>query len=211
MSQPMSIVKLSSWLLTILIPDHLRQMMCPDYSKTQKKCAVGLKIPHNIDQQDVHCFMTSVKLWRILRNRCAIQAIVTLTGKGNLVCEYPIVKQQYKYSNSKGKIIICMSHRIKYALHGRGLTPTRDRLSAALGILGLMLLSEKGLYQSGTDKCLINMQQQQLQGSTLWTKDYNTDKLCNNSNEMPLYGYVSQYEHHIGVEIAKSTDSIGSK
>ena len=69
----------------------------------------------------------------------------------------------------------------------------------ALGILVLVHLLKKGLYQPGTDKCYrtaqhsstmgsINMQQHQLQGSSLESKDNNTDIFCNNSREMLPHG-----------------------
>ena len=46
-----------------------------------------------------------------------------------------------------------MSHRIKHALRGRWVIPTWNRLSAALGILVLVHLFEKGLYGLCIDEC----------------------------------------------------------
>ena len=83
------------------------------------------------------------------------------------------------------------------------LIPTRVWLLVAFGILVLVHLFKKGLYQPGTDECYrtvqhssttgsINMQWHQLQGSSQQTKDNNTDIFCNISHEMPLCGVQCQ-------------------
>ena len=72
---------------------------------------------------------------------------------------------------------------LKHALRGRS-----DKMLAVLGILGLTLLPEKGLYRLSTDECLqtaqhsstegsINMQQHRPQRSPQRTKDNDTDTL----------------------------------
>ena len=94
---------------------------------------------------------------------------------------------------------------------------TRGRLLVALGILVLVHLFEKGLYWPGTDERYrmvqhsstmgsIDMQWHQLQGSSQYRKDNNTDIFYNNSCEMQLCGVERPKSSYMCSALSPSTN-----